>query len=151
MQKKRPSHRLLAMWMTCAVIIFWLLALGIVAVLHFSRLPHRPVAIAGGLLAVFGFGVVAVYLPLRYRSLAFRLTETTLTVYSGVFFRCKRTVPLSGIQYVTLLTGPAERLWRIGTLLVSVTGSMVLIEGIPLDEAPALQNRLCAAAEVPHA
>lgn len=150
MQKKRPSRRLLAMWTVYAVLVALLLFSAFFFFLRFTRLPYKLVAVIGGLLAVLWLAAVTVYLPLRYRSLAFQLTETELTVYSGILFRCKRTVPLRGVQYVTLIVAPPERLLQIGTLMVFVTGGMVLIEGIPLADAHALQRKLSAFAEVPN-
>lgn len=150
MQKRRPSPRLLAVWMVYAGLVAGLLCAGLLLLLHFVDLPLRLIGGIGALLAVLWSATVTVYLPLRYRHLAFRLTETELTVFSGILFQSQRTVPLSGVQYVTLLAGLPERLLQIGTLLVYVAGGMVLVEGVPLAEARELQKKLCAAAEVSH-
>ena len=83
------------------------------------------------------------YLPLRRRSLCFRLEENQIAATGGVFFTTTRCIRLDAVRQVTLIQGPLERRFHTAFLLVSATGGYLLVEGLPRHTAEAWRKRLC--------
>ena len=142
MLQKRPSRRLWIVWMIYAVLAALLLSAASVAMTYIRPLPQIYVYLFSALWVAVWLFVVCVFLPLRFRHMEYALHEDRLEVTDGVLIRRRRIVPLSNVRYITLLYGPPERIAGIGSLILFVTGGMVLIEGVPLRQARELQAYL---------
>lgn len=127
MQAGKPQPRALTIWR-----IYLSLGMFVPAFLG-ALLLREP----GALRVWLGIGwlvaylaAYAVYLPLCYERFNFRLEGDELKLESGVFYCRERTIPLGNIQYVTLRTGPAERVFGLRTLVIVLAGGRATIPGL---------------------
>ncbi len=135
MAKTRPSRRLSAVWG------MYIAAFTVLIVLLTFFLPRawRIPSLTGGIALVI---FVLIYLSLRFKTLAFATDATHLTIWSGVFFQNEKRIPLDSIRYVTVFYGIPERLFKVRSLLIFATGSILLLEGLDIKNAAALQKSL---------
>jgi membrane protein YdbS with pleckstrin-like domain len=137
----RPDRRLLLVWILyicgCAAVFC-----GLVHVV--SRFPafspFLPFLLFGG--GITGAVLLLVYCPFRWKRLRYTINSDCLLIQSGVLFKNQKQIPFSGIRYVTVFAGPLERVFRIRTVAVHVTGGMMMLEGIQKNTALQLQTHL---------
>jgi membrane protein YdbS with pleckstrin-like domain len=96
---------------------------------------------AGVWLAVFLL-VFLVYLPLLFRRLSFVLQEKRITRRGGLIFHAIRSFPVAGVQYVTLVRNPLERMFRLTSVVLVVAGGRMLLPGLSEKDAKALADQL---------
>lgn len=138
--KERPVPQILWSWgaASLAVALPTTLLLGWFVHLFWpSILPIALPVWCGGWLVFIGG-----YLPLRRRSLHFRLEDRQITATGGVVFTTTRCIPLDAVRQVTLIQGPLERRLHTAFLLVSATGGYLLVEGIPRNRAEEWRKHL---------
>lgn len=83
----------------------------------------------------------------RYARASFRLFADRLALRDGVLWRREIHVPCSRVQHVDVTRGPLARRHGLATLVVHTAGSAhsrVVFDGLPLDVARALRDRLVA-------
>lgn len=140
MNWQRPDSRILWSWLLYGTIPL-LPAAALTAVVRRWLSPLIAILFAGLFLLVFAV-FIGIYHPLRCRRMRFCITEQSLAVLTGVFFRTHKQMPLSAVRYATLLQGPLERRFNIAFLWVAGAGGWVLIEGIPYEQAHTFCQRL---------
>ncbi len=142
MKLQTPDPRVLWSWETYALataipaglLSYWLWA--------WERIPT---VIAGGftlLWTVLLASVMLLYLPLRRRRVTYGMDGTHLAVTGGVFIHTQHQMPLTAVRHVTLLQGPLERRFGTAFLWVAGAGGWILVEGVPLEQALAMRQRL---------
>lgn len=121
-----PKIRLV--WIAAALIpalVFGAVTAGLLLV----DVPIAP-WITGGIAAlVLLFGVTLV--PARYRSWAYRLTDTELVVRYGVISKTERWLPRTRVQHVDIVGGPIERMLGLRHIVVYTAGTRVADLAIP--------------------
>jgi membrane protein YdbS with pleckstrin-like domain len=68
-----------------------------------------------------------VLLPLYFRGLECRVSDTKLTVCAGVFFRREQTVRLHSVQFVQLISGPFDGAWGMNFIILHLYGGQIAI------------------------
>ena len=84
MLQKRPSRRLFIVWMIYAVLVALLLSAASVAMTYIRPLPQIYVYLFSAVWVAVWLFVVCVFLPLRFRHIAYALHEDRLEVTDGV-------------------------------------------------------------------
>lgn len=86
--------------------------------------------------------LLAVYFPLRRKSLRYRIGQDGITAIGGVFVVNRQHIPLSSVRCVITLRGPSERVFGLSTLLICAAGGRMLLEGIPRADAERLAQSI---------
>lgn len=94
-----------------------------------------------GWLAVFLI-LYLVYLPLCYRAVSFSVTADHVLLYKGVLYTRSLTVPLAGIQFVSLSSSPLEKLFGLRSVVVVVPGGRLVLPGLRTQDAERLSAAL---------
>ncbi len=68
-----------------------------------------------------------VYYPIKYKKLTFALDDRYLVIRCGVFYNRVKAIPLGNLQYMTLLAGPLQRLFRVCSVQFICAGGRVLL------------------------
>ncbi|MDD6278277.1 MAG: PH domain-containing protein [Ruminococcus sp.] len=102
-------------------------------------LKSYPVATAVAIMTtVFSF----VYLPLFFRRLSFRFSETELHISSGVFIHSEVSVKLSSVQYYSYIRIPAADRIGFNFIFFYVPGGRILLPFLKYHDA---KEFLCSA------
>ena len=136
---RKPQRSILRLWrivLTAAACVPAFLAS-----LIFSP-PTPGWLIANGVWILLFLFFYIVYLPLRYRKLAFKLSSEAVTVYSGVFYTRVRILPIANIQFTTLWDSPLHRMFGLCSLFIAAAGARVAVAGLTRQEAQALAELL---------
>lgn len=64
----------------------------------------------------------AIYIPIAYRQIAYKLTESEITWKRGVFFKRASIVPYSKVTNVDISQGPLSRYFGIANLNIQTAG-----------------------------
>lgn len=92
------------------------------------------------------FGILALWLPsARWRSWAYRLTDTELIIGFGVLVKVERWLPRTRIQHVDIVGGPIERALGLRQLVIYTAGTReadVTVPGLPQTTAETLRDDL---------
>lgn len=142
MTERRPSGRLLLIWILYAMLSAGLFVIASVLLFYMDSVPFWMARAFTGLWAILLLVICTLYLPLRFRHISFRLDENRLFTRSGAFYLSEKALPLDSIRYITLLYSPLERVFRICSLVIFTAGGVLLLEGLPIDEARSLQRQL---------
>lgn len=137
MEKKKPSCRLLAAW---GIYVFCFLITWVLICFFLPQSWHLPFLLIGGAVTLF----LCIYLPLRYKNIAYAAHTDHLIVWGGVFFRSQKHIPKTSIRYTTIIYGVAERLCGVCTLILFVNGGTVLLEGLAKETAKTVQRQFSA-------
>jgi uncharacterized protein len=124
---REPAHRVspkaTSMWMTAAAVLH-LFPLGAMAAWlildHSRRSIQWPVLAALLVLAVLHVGVSPFW---RYRVHRWEVTDEAVYTQTGWFSQERRLAPISRIQTVDAQFGPIERLFGLGTLVVTTASA----------------------------
>lgn len=137
-----PDPRVRWTWVLCACVPL-LPAIAIsVLLFNWERVSDEIAAVFTLLWAAVFLLTVFVYIPLRRRTVRYGLDDIHITVTGGVIFRTRQQMPLHAVRHVTLLRGPLERRFGTAFLWVAGAGGWVLLEGLPLEQAEAIRQRL---------
>jgi membrane protein YdbS with pleckstrin-like domain len=139
-------------WILAAVLGFFLfVGLFIILLLTRPGLPIAFLALAGWLVVT---GTVAalghVWPAVEHRHLFYRLSDRSLQIRRGVFWRERITVPRNRIQHTDVSQGPLERQFGLATLLVHTAGTefaRVSLPGLENGRALAIRDHLMALGE----
>lgn len=135
----KPQPALLTIWrlsLTCAAIPpAFLISLCL-------RIGGRAWSIATVIWALLFLFLYLVYLPLKFRRLAFTLKNERLTVHSGGFYIRMREMPLENVQYVGILISPFDALFGLASVSVIAAGGRVLVPGLRKQDALNLADML---------
>lgn len=85
---------------------------------------------------------VLFYFPMRYHKLSYAIEDGFLVVHCGVIYRRQRTIALDSIQYTTVIEPPFHRIFHVCIFLAHAAGGRVMIPGMSLPQACALQKSL---------
>jgi len=105
-----------------------------------------PVTLGGWavmMLVVAGYSWI--WPAISYRHLFYCLTEDSVIIRKGVFWKMETIVPKSRIQHTDIAQGPVERAFGISSLIIHTAGTqfaLVPLSGINQDLAPRLRNHL---------
>ena len=139
-------------WIFAAVLGFFLFAgLTILLVVTRPGLPMALLTLAGWVVVT---GTVAalghVWPAVEHRHLSYRLSDRSLQIRRGVFWRERITVPRNRIQHTDVSQGPLERPFGLATLLVHTAGTefaRVSLPGLENGRALAIRDHLMALGE----
>ncbi|MCL2057409.1 MAG: PH domain-containing protein [Oscillospiraceae bacterium] len=135
----KPHRGLMTIWrmyLTAAALIpAFLFSL----FLPFPGFWWRSAAIIWG--AVF-LALYAVYIPMRFSAKSFRVENGMVVSCGGVVYRYSHSLPIGRIQYVSLVTGPAERLLGMCTVVIAAPGGKLVLSGLKGAEGLALAQAL---------
>lgn len=87
-------------------------------------------------------GAYLFYLPARYSAFSFHLADNTLYLSYGVFFRRKSALPVSSVQFTSLVANPVQSLFGLCSLMVVAPGARAFIPGLLRKDAEALAKLL---------
>ncbi len=144
MTERRPSRRLLLVWILTALTVAGVLTALPLLLWPGTSMPEWIARLLAALWIAVMPALCAAYFPLRFHSLSFGFEQNRLCIKTGVLFRSEKTVAPDSIRHIILLSHPLERLFSIGSLVVYTAGGLLLIEGMPLDDARILQRQLLA-------
>lgn len=85
---------------------------------------------------------LAVWLPLRFFRLGYRLEADRVLVTDGVLFSTVRIFPLAALQTASVSADPLQRLCGLRTLRLTAAGSEVALPGLTASEAMRLAGLL---------
>ena len=142
MTPKKPDPHLLTVWR----LRLFLAALVPSFLSAFYYSPRHMVwqVFTGGWAGVFLLCYLWL-LPLRLRRLAYSWEGGRLQLWHGIFYRHLRAIPLASVQTVCLASTPLERLYGLRRLQVTAAGASLVVPGLPLAQAAALQRELTPA------
>lgn len=120
-----------------AVLCFWAAVPGLFFA-PFAFWQSLPVGCVFSLL----WAALVVLLRMRACSFAAVLGEHTLTIYAGVAFPVRRTVPRRAVTSVQQFRTPLLRLSGTAVLLLSAPGARVVLPAVPAVQAGALAHAL---------
>ena len=109
------------------VIIF--LAIVILTTLSLVFLSFLPILmwIVIGLFAAAFFAVVIVWLPLYFKNLCYFITDEEVVANTGVFFKNKRIMKLSAVQYFTCVTTPFSEKTGFNFVVLNALGGNIIM------------------------
>lgn len=81
--------------------------------------------------------IMLVFLPLRHKSLSYRLAGERLIIHSGIIYKSSKILLLQNAEYVTTHTSPDERLLRLCSVSIYTVGGRAALRGL---EAGAINN-----------
>lgn len=84
---------------------------------------------SGALAAAFLF-FYCFYYPIKYKKLTYAAGRGILVLHGGVFYRRRRSIALSNIQYLSLFETPLSRLLGLGDLIVHAAGGTLYLPGL---------------------
>jgi membrane protein YdbS with pleckstrin-like domain len=87
-------------------------------------------AVAGGL-GVLRVLWILLTTHLRYRRLAFEISERHLRIQHGVLVHREKTIPIARLQHLDVDRGPFERLFNLASLSVFTAGGRAATFRIP--------------------
>jgi len=96
--------------------------------------------------AVF-LAIFCVYLPALYDAKAFSISKDKIVSNGGVFYKYAHSLPIPRIQYVSLITGPAQRVLGVCTVVVVAPGGKMLLSGLDKSDGESLVKLLTDAAK----
>ena len=87
-----------------------------------STVPE--IIIWGVMIAIIAIYVlyILLYLPILYNSINYYVGKNDIASISGVFFRAKRYMKMSSIQYVTKITTPLSKYTGLNFIVISAHG-----------------------------
>lgn len=135
----KPQQAVLTIWRLLLVLAAVPPAFLISLLFQAGGLPWL-LLVAAWLLAFLFFYLL--YLPLRYRKLAFQLQKDRIIVHSGIFYTRIRAMPLQSIQYVGLLISPLDALFGLSALVITAPGGRIVIPGLRRRDAENLAELL---------
>lgn len=135
----KPQQAVLTIWRLLLVLAAVPPAFLISLLFQAGGLPWL-LLVAAWLLAFLFFYLL--YLPLRYRKLAFQLQKDRIIVHSGIFYTRIRAMPLQSIQYVGLLISPLDALFGLSALVITAPGGRIVIPGLHRRDAENLAELL---------
>ena len=142
MEMKRPDPRVRLSWMLYTVVAALIPAALSLLLFRVSFIPDWIVNLFTALWALLLTLAVTVYFPLRYHRARYGVSDTHIEAVRGVYFISHCRMPMSAVRHITLVRGPLEYLFGLSFVIVSGAGGWLLLEGIPYEEAYALQQRL---------
>lgn len=130
-----------------AVALTSLIALGI-AFAAGDGIPGwmRVLLPAAWLAAVAFFALLAyAWPPLHYRHTSYRVDHLGIEIRRGVYWRVVINVPRSRVQHIDVQSGPIDRRYRLGTLVVYTAGTdhaKVVLAGLEHGRALRIREHL---------
>jgi membrane protein YdbS with pleckstrin-like domain len=114
---------------------------------------RNPFGVSGALLGFGGWGALSVLLAawivwwpaLRYRRTSYVVSDESLVIRRGVWWRAVHTVPRSRVQHTDVSQGPIERAWELATLVVYTAGTehaSISLSGLRHETANAIRDHL---------
>ena len=88
--------------------------------------------------------------PLRYRYMAYEVTQQGIRIRRGVVWRSVTSVPRSRVQHTDVAQGPIERSYGLATLVMYTAGtqnSSVSLGGLAHETALRIRDHLIAGGE----
>ena len=82
------------------------------------------------------------YYPIKYRKCSYSTTGEALLLHCGVIYTRVKAMPLTSIQYATVVSTPLQRLFGVRSLHVYAAGASLCLPGLPPEEADRLQRLL---------
>ena len=109
------------------VIMF--LVIIILIILSMVFLSFLPILmwIAVGLFVSTFFAVVIVWLPLYFKNLCYFITDEEVVANTGVFFKNKRIMKLSAVQYFTCVTTPFSEKTGFNFVVLNALGGNIIL------------------------
>lgn len=137
---KNPlPRRTLSLWrIRCAVLCF---LAAFAAGLIFHEKPV-PLAVCLALVGVLFLLFWCAYYPLKYRRTSWSIRQGSLICTGGVFYARRYCLPLSAVQYVSVLRTPDMLPFSLCSLIIHLAGSAVYLPGLDRKDALSLQQRL---------
>ena len=80
-----------------------------------------------GLFAAAFFTVVIVWLPLYFKNLCYFITDEEIVANTGVFFKNKRIMKLSALQYFTCVTTPFSEKTGFNFVVLNALGGNIIL------------------------
>lgn len=120
-----------------AVLCTWAAAVGLFAA-PFAFWQSAAIGI------VFCVLWAALVFLLRARACSYAavLGQRTLTIYVGIAFPVRRSIPRKAVTGVQQLRSPLLRLAGVTVLVISAPGARVLVPAVPAEQAAALAHAL---------
>ena len=112
-------------------ILFVIMFLAVIILITLSLvfLSFLPILmwIAVGLFAAAFFAVVIVWLPLYFKNLCYFITDKEIVANTGVFFKNKRIMKLSAVQYFTCVTTPFSEKTGFNFVVLNALGGNIIL------------------------
>lgn len=120
-----PMQRVTGGLFTAAVAIGTAIALGIVLTVGDDIPGWMRVLLPAAWLALAAFFAVLAYAwpPLHYRHTSYRVDDLGIEIRRGVYWRVVINVPRSRVQHIDVQSGPIDRRYGLGTLVVYTAGT----------------------------
>lgn len=136
MKRIKPQPKLLTLWRIVLALIMCVPAFLNSLLLYRSTSPAWIIGTAVWMIVFFAGYLV--YLPLAYRRISFSLYDEKVTLYSGVFYRRIRSIPLENIQFTSLWASPLHLVMGICSLSITAAGGHVTLPGLRKQDAESL-------------
>ena len=111
----KPDPRAIRSWRlarTIRTILFFVVAAGLLLVLHFTGVPRTVFMTAAavfGALCLYSLISTLLFPSIEYRQWGYRIEEDKVIIRHGIFFIKTSVIPMIRIQNVTTNQGPIDR------------------------------------------
>lgn len=83
---------------------------------------------------------ILIYLPILYNSINYFIGKNDISSVSGVFFKTKRYMKMTSIQYVTKITTPLSKYTGLNFLVISAHGGRILFTFLSKSDAEEISS-----------
>ena len=127
-----PKPKIVALWRGLLVCFFAIPAIAFSVTMR----PGSNIWIVASAMWLFAFLFLYLfYLPARMKGISLTIEESRLIKESGVFVKRLRVIPFESIQYVTVLSSPLHKMWKLSSIAIVVPGAEIYMPGLGAEEA----------------
>lgn len=137
MNKIVLPNRALLLWRLRAAVLAFLASFLLTLLLSDFSFWHRLSLIVAGVVFLFFF---CIFYPLKKIKFTYAFHNEQLVVDGGVFYNRRRVIPLSNIQYVTLLRTPDMLPFGLASVMVHSVGTSLYLPCLRFRDAQELQE-----------
>lgn len=134
-----PQPRILAIWRITLTLVTMLPAFLVSLLLKRSSTAWLVSIIILALLYLFMF---LVYFPQLYKKMSYSISDERIVYITGVFSTRVITVPVSGIQFVSVSQSVFAKMFGLASVIATLAGGRVVISGLNTNDAESIASLL---------
>lgn len=139
MPNNKPQPAILTIWRIALIFITLVPAFLTSLILRIGSVAWT---VATGLWIFAFLAAYLVYLPIRYKKLAYGISGDNIVLVSGTFYTRVCSIPIAGIQFTALVQSWLDRFFGLSTLVINAAGGRISIPGLKTQDAKALADLL---------
>lgn len=139
MRRIEPDKKLLYIWQIRAALSA--VAPAVAVSLFFRLFQSGWIMLTLAWVALYSF-LIAVYLPMRHKSCVYLISDTSVEIKLGAFYKTTKLIWSGNIEFASLTAAPDERLFGLSSLRLFAAGGKITLPGLCLGEARRLWHDL---------